>query len=161
MSAFPDLICDTQFSGDSAQGKVNKLLLEYFVQTELLRMSDNSSQPVSSFNEKQMETSNNFASAIVKTQIETTEKKSVPEDLPINNQPGDINSLANQQQNTDDVIKSSETTPVTYLIQIEQPSKVDEMLFIQNQLGVPKVMEITKCPHTHRKHYAKVSEIQI
>ncbi len=52
MSAFPDLICDTQFSGDSAQGKVNKLLLEYFVQTELLRMSDNSSQPVSSFNEK-------------------------------------------------------------------------------------------------------------
>jgi hypothetical protein len=40
MSAFPDLICDSSNPTQSNQNKVNKLLLEYFVQSELLRMSD-------------------------------------------------------------------------------------------------------------------------
>ncbi len=40
MSAFPELICNTHDKPESAQGKVNKLLLEYFVHSELIRMND-------------------------------------------------------------------------------------------------------------------------
>lgn len=80
ISAFPELICDTQNSGDTISGKVNKLLLEYFVQTELSRMSDNSSQAVSNFTDKQIESNNSIASAIVKTYIETPEKNVFPDE---------------------------------------------------------------------------------
>ncbi len=59
MSAFPELICNTKVQPDSTQGKVNKLLLDYFIQLELIRMNDSSPQPVQAFNENQVD-SNNF-----------------------------------------------------------------------------------------------------
>jgi hypothetical protein len=58
MSAFPELICNTLDKSESTQGKVNKLLLEYFVQSELIRM--NGSQPHSTqvLNDNQIDSNN-------------------------------------------------------------------------------------------------------
>jgi hypothetical protein len=58
MSVFPELICSTHDKPESTQGKVNKLLLDYFVQSELIRM--NGSQPHSAqvLNDNQIDSNN-------------------------------------------------------------------------------------------------------
>ena len=58
MSALPELICNTQATSDTTQGKVNKLLLDYFVQSELIRMNDNQAHSVQAFNENQVDSNN-------------------------------------------------------------------------------------------------------
>jgi len=58
MSALPELICNAQATSDTTQGKVNKLLLDYFVQSELIRMNDNQAHSVQPFNENQVDSNN-------------------------------------------------------------------------------------------------------